>query len=92
MQHDLIDAAGALTVINAHLQNPINRSLFYRSIRPLMLENGDAQEIGKSTVYSRLATQRWGHYMASRAALILAGKLPPKHPYSLADMEELTTA
>lgn len=89
---DLIDAATALAIINGHLANPIERSLFYRSIRPLMLACGDAQEIGKSSVYSRLGAERWAAYMAAREARIAAGEWPPKHPYTIADMEALTAA
>lgn len=88
---DLLDTAAALALINAALQDPIHRSLFHSRIRPLMLARGDAQAFERSTVYDRRAVEQWARYMAERERRILAGKWTKNHPYSIEDMETLTT-
>ena len=87
---NILSTAGALQAINASLKRPITRQLFAQSIIPLMLQCGDAQRIGQGhwLIVDGNAARNWASYIAWREAQITAGKLPPKHPYSIIEMEE----
>lgn len=86
---NILTTAQALEAINRRLQRPITRQLFHQSIIPLMLERGDAQKVGASIIVNGQWVGAWAEYIAWRETQIAAGKLPPKHPYSIDEMEEL---
>lgn len=86
---NIFTTAEALEAINRRLQRPISRSLFHQSIIPLMLERGDARSLGPVIAVDGDWLHAWAEYVAWREAQIDSGKLPPKHPYSILEMEEL---
>lgn len=73
----------------------IGRQLFEQSIRPLMLENGDARPLGESRrtmwIFDGSTLWRWKEYLEKRAVLIEL-RHPgwhSKRPYSLDDLFNL---
>lgn len=86
---NILPTAQALERINARLNHPISRALFEQSIRPLMVERGDAQQVGATWLFDGQWIGAWAEYLAWREGQIEAGRLPPKSPYSIADMEAL---
>lgn len=73
----------------------VGRQLFEQSIRPLMLENGDARPLSESRrtmwIFDGSTLWRWKEYLEKRAALIELAYLGwhSKRPYSLDDMYDL---
>lgn len=86
---NILTTSTTLQRINARMLHPISRALFEQSIRPLMVARGDAQQVGATWIYDGAWVPAWIDYLAWREAQIEAGKLPPKSPYSVADMEAL---
>lgn len=85
---NILSTAEALAAINARLAKPLTRQLFAQSIIPLMLARGDARKLGTAIAFDADAVRMWASYIAWREQAIAAGKLPPKHPYSIIEMEE----
>lgn len=87
---NILTTAEALQAINGRLQRPISKSLFFQSILPLMLKRGDARRVGAAVVIVDGAwIHTWANYIAWRQQQIAERRLPPKHPYSIQEMEEL---
>lgn len=86
---NILTTAQALKATVDRLQRPISRQLFAQSVIPLLLERGDAQKVGAAIIVSGEWLGSWANYIAWREQMIAAGKLPPKHPYSIDEMEQL---
>lgn len=86
---NILTTADALEAINRRLQRPISRSLFFQSVLPLMIARGDACNLGSVIAVDGDWLHAWAEYIAWRQTQIDSGKLPPKHPYSILEMEEL---
>ena len=85
---NILSTAQALSAINARLAKPLTRQLLAQSIIPLMLKAGDAQSLGSAIAFDGNAVRKWASYIAWREGQIAAGALPPKHPYSIIEMEK----
>lgn len=85
---NILSTKEALAAINARLARPITRQLFAQSIIPLMLARGDARKLGTAIAFDADAVRMWASYIAWRETQIVAGALPAKHPYSVAEMED----
>ena len=81
----------ALALINQRLQQPVTRQLFNRSIQPHIVAAGDATVLPKSVIFDARAVRRWAAYIAAREQKILAGEWAANRPYSVEDMQALTT-
>lgn len=85
---NILTTAEALEAINRRLQRPISRTLFHQSILPLLIERGDARNLGKVTAVGGEWIHAWAAYIAWREAQVISGALPPKYPYNISDMED----
>ena len=87
---NILTTAATLATINARLTHPISRALFEQSIRPLMLQRGDAQIVGGTTwIFDGEWIGAWCDYLVWRERQIADGKLPARSAYSISDMEAL---
>ena len=72
----------------------IERRAFGRSIRSLMVERGEARQVGAGRtqpwVYDPDYIWEWLQYLAVRAELIRRGVWASNRPYSIGDMEDIT--
>lgn len=73
--------------INARLITPISRQLFEQSIRPLMAQRGEAEQVGATWLFDAKAVGNWATYLVWREAQIEAGLLPWRSQYSIEAME-----
>ncbi len=73
--------------LNARLTTPISRQLFEQSIRPLMAERGEAEQVGATWLFDGAAVSNWATYLVWREAQIEAGLLPYRSQYSIEAME-----
>ena len=85
---NILSTAETLQAINARLARPLTRQLLAQSIIPLMFARGDARKLGTAIAFDADAVRMWASYIAWREAQITAGALPPKHPYSIEEMED----
>ncbi len=85
---NILSTSETLQAINSRLQRPLTRQLFAQSIIPLMLRRGDCRKLSTAIAFDGGAVRMWASYIAWREQAIAAGKLPPKHPYSIVEMEK----
>jgi len=80
-----------LARLNAAPGVHVERRAFGRSIRPLMVQRGEAVQVGTGRtqpwVYDPRALWQWEQYLAVRAELIRRGEWSGKRPYSVRDLE-----
>ena len=70
------------------LATPLTRQLFEQSIRPLMVERGDARKHGAKTwLYEERDLWQWRAYLRGRQFMIQQGRWAATRPYSVEDME-----
>ncbi len=71
----------------------VTRSTFKQSIRSLLLERGEARQLGTGKravwVYDGGDLWQWQWYLATRAELIRTGVWNSKRPYSVRDLEDI---
>lgn len=78
--------------INARLTTPISRQLFEQSIRPIMVDRGEAELDGATWLFDANAVGNWATYLVWRERQIEAGLLPWRSQYSISDMEACAQA
>jgi len=82
-----------LAQLNAAPGVHVERRAFGRSIRPLMVQRGEAMQAGKGRtqpwVYDPRDLWQWEQYLAVRAELIRRGEWSEKRPYSVRDLEDV---
>lgn len=69
------------------LSTPLTRQVFERSIRPLMVERGDATKHGGTWLYDEKFIWAWRAYLQGRQAMIQQERWTATRPYSVEDME-----
>jgi len=91
---NILTEAELLERLNTAPGVTISRSTFKQSIRPLLLERGEARQLGTGKravwVYDGGDLWQWLWYLATRTELIRTGVWNSKRPYSVRDLEDIT--
>ena len=89
----ILTEAELLALLNAAPGVRIERRAFGRSIRPLMVERGEAKQAAAGRtqpwVYAAAGIWQWDWYLSVRAELIRRGEWSAKRPYSVRDLEDI---
>lgn len=81
--------AEVIASLSEGLATPITRQLFEQSIRPLMVETGDAQKHGGTWLFKIKDLWQWRIYLQGRQSMIERGRWASNRPYSIQDMEDI---
>ena len=90
---NILTEAELLERLNTAKGVTVTRSTFKQSIRPLLLERGEARPLGTGKravwVYDGGDLWQWQWYLATRTELIRTGVWNSKRPYSVRDLEDI---
>ena len=80
-----------LTTSEAAERLNVSRQAFHQSILPLLIEEGDAQKIGRYWVIDGKMFWQWEDYAVTRQNLIEAGIWIARRPWSREDFLAITS-